>query len=120
MTGGIALPFLNVYGFGVDLNTTVADLMSVAALSGGLLSGIGGMLSGLVQLVTGPAIMASGLGFDLYGSNTVTRGSGNGAKTSGKSTSQSGMVGNAAGDDVKEKTLSDAENDSDSQQANAK
>ena len=28
-TGGISLPFLNVYGFGVDLETTVADLMRV-------------------------------------------------------------------------------------------
>lgn len=40
------LPFLNVYGFGVDLNATVSQLMRGGAMAGSLLSGIGQMISG--------------------------------------------------------------------------
>lgn len=40
------LPFLNVYGFGVDLNATVSQLMRGGAMAGSLLSGIGQMIAG--------------------------------------------------------------------------
>lgn len=40
------LPFLNVYGFGVDLNATVSQLMRGGAMAGSLLSGIGQMIGG--------------------------------------------------------------------------
>ena len=40
------IPFLNVYGFGVDLNATVSQLMRGGAMAGSLLSGIGQMLMG--------------------------------------------------------------------------
>ncbi len=40
------IPFLNVYGFGVDLNATVSQLMRGGAMAGSLLSGIGQMIGG--------------------------------------------------------------------------
>lgn len=45
--GGIAIPSLSVMGNSVDLETTVADLMRVGAMSGGILSGIGAMITNL-------------------------------------------------------------------------
>ncbi len=47
VVGGIALPDIKFMGTGVNLQTSVADLMRVAALSGGIMSGIGSMISGL-------------------------------------------------------------------------
>ena len=45
VTGGIALPDIKVMGTGVNLQTTIADLMRVGAMSGSILSGIGGMIT---------------------------------------------------------------------------
>jgi len=116
-TGGIALPFVNVFGSGFDLNTTVADLMAVGAMAGGLLSSLGPLMAGLA---TGGGFsgmgMLAGMGILPGVTNTVVRGSGFGLlSTSGYTTSDSGYVGNGSGDDVKNKTLTDA-NDEGSQQ----
>ena len=103
------MPFLNVAGFGVDLNTTVADLMSVAALSGPIISGVIGMVSGLAQMVGGvrPVLRS----FGIYADNSVRRGSGAGlsAGTSASNVSTSGIVGNSSSDDVVNKTMTDAD-----------
>lgn len=40
------LPFLNVYGFGVDLNATVSQLMRGGAMAGSLLGGLAQMIAG--------------------------------------------------------------------------
>ena len=75
VTGGIALPDIKVMGTGVNLQTTIADLMRVGAMSGSILSGIGSMV-------------ASGGNGDL---NTVSRGKGHGLRTTGGATvSESG------------------------------
>ena len=42
----INLPFLNVYGFGVDLNATVSELMRGGAMAGSILSSLGQMIVG--------------------------------------------------------------------------
>ena len=45
VAGGIALPDIKVMGSGVNLQTTVADLMRVGAMSGGILGSIGTMVA---------------------------------------------------------------------------
>ncbi len=110
--GGIDLPFVNAMGFGVDLNTSVAQLMNVAAMSGTILGSLGPMVSGLASAVSGDVMLG------LAGINTkekapvIARGS---AQTlqhlGGFSLTESGFIGNASGDDIKKQTLIDADDE---------
>lgn len=122
--GGIDLPFLNVMGFGVDLNTTVSDLMRVAAVGGGILGSIGPMISGLGSSFSGRAMLDKlGIGTG-SGLAAVTRGDGGGSggSTGGgsKSTSGSGYVGNSSGNDVKDSTIQESEDSKKQQMIEAK
>jgi len=106
--GGIKLPDIKVLGSGVNLQTSVAQLMNVAALSGSILSGIGQMMSAGSGGGFNTLGMLSALGI---GSNTatVTRGTGAGLlNTGGISYSESGFTGNSEGGDVYGKTMTDA------------
>lgn len=117
VTGGIAIPAISVLGNMVDLETTVANLMRVGALSGGILSSIGNLIAGIAGGTAGgfnPVGMLNAAG--VFNGNAVQRGTGQTFIASGGATvSESGYVGNAAGGDVYGKTLSDV-NDSKSQQ----
>jgi hypothetical protein len=124
--GGIALPFLNVYGFGVDLNTTVSDLMLVASMAGTALGALGPAVTGLVDLVNPLAgtmmMMRAGIN-PLDGAlRVLARGTpATLQNTSGASTSESGqIVGNSSGDDIKNATLQDAEDSKKKQMVEAK
>ena len=109
--GGIAIPSIMAMGSGFDLETTVADLMRVGSLSGGLLAGVGKMLSGLG---TGGGFSGAGM-LKAFGvgsqPNVVTRGSGSGLLTTTMSTlSESGTyMANSDGGDIQNKTMTDAE-----------
>jgi len=112
--GGIDLPFVNVYGFGVDLNTTVADLMRVASLGTGILANLGPMVSGLANSFSGANMLAqmgistgSGLAVTPRGAGVIS--SAMSLKAGGRSTSSSGYVGNANGSDIKNSTIQEAE-----------
>ncbi len=122
--GGIALPFLNVMGFGVDLNTTVADLMLVAAMSGTALGALGPAITGLVDLATGGKGMLSRAGIETSGKNKIpilARGSATPFQNiGGSSISESGYVGNSSGDDIKNATMQDAEDSKKKQMVEAK
>lgn len=127
MAGGIALPDIKVMGSGVNLQTTVADLMKVASLSGGILSGMGNLIAGLAKGAVGlgngmhPLLGAMGI-YSTGSMETVTRGDGSRLRTAGgASVSESGSmtVGNTDGNSVKDKTMSDANDDSKSQMATA-
>ena len=121
LVGGIPLPFINVWGFGIDLNTTVADLMKVGALAGSVFSAFGSLFSGGGGLTGAGLLKAAGIDTSKSSLNTVSRGSGLVySSIGGNDVSESGYVGNASGGDVKEKTLSDASEDSDAQLAEAK
>ena len=118
--GGIDLPFINVMGFGVDLNTTVADLMRVAAVTGGILGSLGPMISGLASSFSGTAMlkkMGIGQGSNLEvvhrgkGDSIIEANAGGGSQT----TSGSGYAGQSNGNDVKNATVQEA-NDSKKQQ----
>lgn len=126
--GGIPIPMISVMGNTVDPHTTVADLMKVGTMAGSALGVvgklIGGLAKGLVGLVGGgmhPLLGAMGI----YNTNqikTVTRGDGSRLSTAGgASVSESGSmsVGNSDGNDVKEKTMSEANDDNKSQLATA-
>jgi hypothetical protein len=119
--GGIDLPFINVMGFGVDLNTSVAQLMNVAAMSGSILGALGPMISGLASAASG-SVMLNLAGINTSGkAPVIARGSAQPLQhLSGSSLSESGYVGNASGDDVKNATLQDAEDSKKKQLVEAK
>ena len=55
--GGIGIPSVMAVGTGVDLETTVADLMRVGAVSGGILGSLGDMIQGLSSSFSGQAML---------------------------------------------------------------
>ena len=124
-TGGIDIPAITVMGSGFDLNTSVAQLMQVGAMSGGILGGIGQLISGLAK-GSGGGFSGSGMlkafGINTSGTSTVVRGNGGGltpATSSGSDTSLSGFIGNEDGSAVYEKTLTDANDDGNKELAQA-
>ena len=112
VAGGIALPDIKVMGSGVNLQTTVADLMRVGALGGSLISGGISMISGLAR---GGGNGLKAMGIDMTGNGgMVTRGTGEGLRTetSGFSTTESGSyAGNSDSGDVQAATLNSASDD---------
>lgn len=117
--GGIPIPFLNIFGFGVDLETTVADLLRVGAISSGILGSLGPMVSGLSSSFNGRAMLekmgiSSGSGLQIIPRGTGA-GDGIGALAGGgaQTLSSSGYVGNSNGNDVKDSTIQEAEDDKD-------
>ena len=122
VAGGIALPDIKVMGSGVNLQTTVADLMRVASMSGGVLAGLGSMISNLGAAGGfNPGGMLKALG--ITGKLTrVERGGGyTPVASSGSSLSESGsLVGNSDSNAVLDKTLGDASDEQESKMAEAK
>ena len=117
--GGINIPAFSVMGNMVDLETSVANLMMSGALAGGMMSGIGSM----INAAGGGGITGRGIldALKVKGNNTVTRGTGVSlATTAGLSYSESGaMIGNNAGSDIQNKTMTDANDSSQAQLAEA-
>lgn len=122
LVGGIQLPDIKVMGTGVNLRTSVADLMKVASLSGSALGALGQMLaSGSAGGLSGIGMLKA-LGIDFTGSQltTITRGNGGtGLLQSGGTTDESGYAGNKSGEDVLNKTMSDANQSKKEQQIEA-
>ena len=120
VTNGIALPDIKVMGTGVNLQTTIADLMRVGAMSGSILAGIGTMISsGGNGGITGSGILrAAGIS---GAANMVSRGNGSALSTaSGASVSESGaLIGNSSGSDIKNATMTSATDSANAQLAEA-
>lgn len=120
VTNGIALPDIKVMGTGVNLQTTIADLMRVGAMSGSILAGIGTMIaSGGNGGITGSGILrAAGIS---GAANMVSRGNGSTLSTaSGTSVSESGaLIGNSSGSDIKNATMTSATDSANAQLAEA-
>jgi hypothetical protein len=115
--GGIGIPFLSAFGNGIDLETTVADLMRVAALSTGVIGSLGEMISGLGSSFDGRAMLTK-MGIESSSKLAITpRGSGEGISTSdaggGKTLSSSGYTGNASPSDIKDTTIQESEDTKD-------
>ena len=125
-TGGIDLPFINVLGFGVDLNTTVSDLMSLAAMAPAVLGSLGPVITGLTDLVNPLAgttmLVRAGINPFEGMLEVFTRGDASKLQnTSGASTSESGsLVGQSDGNAIKDQTMQDAEDDKNKQMVEAK
>ena len=107
--GGIALPDIKYLGTGVNLQTTVADLMRVGALSTGLLGGIGNIISAGSGGGFSPSAMLSSLGLTGNRVSMVSRGAGLGTTLSGTAVSSSTFVGNTAGSDIYGSSIAGAE-----------
>ena len=120
VTGGGALSDIKVMGTGVNLQTTIADLMRFTAMSGSILAGIGTMISsGGNGGITGSGILrAAGISGNL---NTVSRGNGQGLRTTGGATvSESGsLIGNSNGSDIQNATMTNATDSANAQLAEA-
>lgn len=106
-TGGINIPTLSTVGTFLDLETTVADLMRVGAISGGILSGLGPLISAI----------SSGSALDINswrGEETTARGvgfQGIAAGPIGRTTSQSVYVGGGSSDDIVNSSIARATNE---------
>jgi hypothetical protein len=110
--GGIPVPFINAVGSGVDLETTVADLMRVGSMGVGILGSFPSLLSGLANSMSGRAMLnsmgiKSGSGLAVTPRGTTTLKMTTSSNTA--STSESGYIGNAAASDIKNSTLQQAE-----------
>lgn len=116
--GGIDFSLPLYMGTGTAQTFNVADIMRVGSLSGSLISGIASMMSaGGNGGITGEGLLKA---FGVGSSNAVARGSGSGLiTTSGTSYSTSGYVGNANSGDVYEKTMTDQQDSTKSQVAEA-
>ena len=126
LAGGIDLPFINVLGSGVDLNTTVSDLMRVAAVGTGILGSIEPLVRSLGSSFSGQAMLNKlGIGSG-SGLTVVPRGSGPSGGLSGggaQTTSESGYAsyaGNASGSDIKDSTIQESKDTKKQQMIEAK
>lgn len=125
--GGIDLPFVSVFGSGVDLNTTVSDLMRVAAVGTGILGSIGPLISSLGSSFSGQA-MLNKLGIGTGSGLVITpRGDGSALSTlsggGSETTSESGYASyasNTSGSDIKDSTLQEAKDSKKQQMIEAK
>jgi hypothetical protein len=109
LTGGINFGIPLVMGNGMPITLNVADLMLTGALAGGALGSMGKLVtSGGFGGITGKSMLKA-VGLTGNGISVVTRGNGSGLSTmGGMSVSESGsMVGNASGDDIQSKTMTD-------------
>jgi hypothetical protein len=113
--GGIPIPSLTVMMNGVDLETTVTDIMRLVAVGGGILGSLGSMISGLGNSFSGKAMLRK-LGIE-EGNGALkinTRGgAGLGAEPTedGTQVSESGYIGNSDGNSIKDSTMQSAEDD---------
>lgn len=108
-TGGINIPSIFALGTGVDLNTTVENLMKLGIMGIGSLGMIGDIVSGVGNTFGMSSALASlGIGSNIIG---TSRGTGLQSLSSGYSTSTSSYIGQSSGSAFYESTLNKAEND---------
>ena len=101
-TGGINIPFVTTVGSGVDLNTTVENLIKLGVMGVGSIGMIGDIVSGLGNTVDFSNTL-NRLGIN-KGIATV-RGGGNQLATSGFTTSTSTFIGQSSGESIYPQTL---------------
>lgn len=106
--GGIQIPAISILGNMVDLDTSVADLMRVASLAGGIFGSFGDLISGLGSSFDGQAMLnklgissQSGIAVNRRGDGSFSLPKGGGSS----STSGSGYVGNTSGSDIQGSTM---------------
>lgn len=126
LTGGIPIPTIMAMGTGVDMNTTVENLIRGGIIGVSTLSGISEVLAGMSGgLGIAGALNTLGV-FDEASLNTVlsSRGlrsitSGGRRTVGGRTTSSYTYVGNTSGSDIYSQTMADAETEMDKKLADA-
>ena len=118
--GGIALPDIKYMGSGVNLQTTVADLMRVGALGTGLLGGIGNIVSAGAGGGFVPSMILNALGLTGNKISMVSRGGSLETTLSGVGTSASTYVGNTSGSDTYNSSIAGAEETQEQKMAQVK
>ena len=121
LTGGIDIGLPLVMGSGLNMGLNVANIMRVAALSGGILGNIGSIAGGIANAFGGGTAMLKAIGALDTSKSYVSRGTGTNLSTyGGISVSESGsLIGNSSGSDVQNKTLTEATDSANSSTANA-
>ena len=110
LTGGIALPFLNVMGFGIDLNTTV---MKLAKLGVGGLSMMGSLLASIFSgggNIGNLSSWAQGENWEVNKRGSIMSSLSSGAQSGFSESSDASDAmgtGNSSADDVKTTTMED-------------
>lgn len=110
-TGGINIPYISAMGSGIDLNTTVDNLIKLGVVGTSSLGLIGDMISG-IQTGTNTSGLLGRLGIS-QNATSIARGTGLTSRNSGLSTSESSVttVSNSSGSDIKESALASATDD---------
>lgn len=103
----MAIPFVNVWGYGLDLNTSVQDIMRLGVGLSQAFSLVGNILGGLGS--------GGGLNLDSWGATEYTKRGSGAAFTTGSTfgtTSGSTYVSTSSSQDMKNSSLSSATDDS--------
>lgn len=114
-TGGIELPFVNVMGFGLDLNMSIESLLKTGMFGLSALGQVGNMATSLMS--------GGGLSLDAWGGTEYTKRGGNFTSTVGgvqSSVSGSKAVTSSASSDTKKQALSSTEEDQENQKKASK
>jgi hypothetical protein len=116
-TGGINISTLTTMFGGLDMETTVDNLIKLGVVGTSSLGLIGDLVSGLSTSLS-PASTLLKLGIS-SGSTTISRGTGMSTTTSGLSTSSSGImyISNSSGSDIQQGALASAKDEATSNQA---
>lgn len=108
LMGGMPIPFVSTLGTGVDLETTVADLMRVGVMGTGLLSGVGSLINAANASAGESGIAGILKSLGATKNTTVTRGTGL-AGDYGSTSSGSTYIGNTSGSDIYNASMYSAE-----------
>ena len=121
-TGGINIPFISAMGTGVDLNTTVENLVKLGVIGVSSLGMIGDVIGGLGSTLN-PASMLTKLGIGNTPGilqNIQFSGLGTLSQSSGSTTSSTTTLGNASGEDIYESTMNEAKSETSAELDQAK
>ena len=104
VTGGINIPSIMAFGTGVDLNTTVENLVKTGLVGANVLGMIGDVITGATNVLQSPSDLLSGI----LGLSQIHREGGLSAVTSGFTHSLGTTVAGGSSEDVYESTLGKA------------
>ncbi|MCK9470213.1 MAG: hypothetical protein M0Q88_00475 [Bacilli bacterium] len=115
VTGGINIPFITALGTGIDLNTTVENLMKLGLVGVNMLGNIGNIVNGMRSIGSGEVLLDK-LQISAGSGNFKTFGPGlnlGAARTSGSGTSQITYIGQEDSDSYHEATIAQQKSKSD-------
>lgn len=114
VTGGIALPTISVMGSGIDIETTIENLIKTGMVGISALGGIGSIIAGLAGAAN-PAGLLTKFGISPSSIVTTSRGSGLGSRLAGLSEGITGVITAGSGEDVASQTVNQANKDAEEQ-----